>query len=57
VFDDAWDCVALHHAGAKHEPPPEDSGMRKLNGQAGYYSANEGIFIQSIREYVKERIS
>jgi hypothetical protein len=53
VFDSTWDCIALHHAGAKHEPPPEDSGMRKLNGKSGYYSANEGISIESIRDHAR----
>ena len=52
VFDRTWTCIALHHAGATHDPPPEDSGMRKLNGKDGYYSANEGIYIQSIRDDV-----
>jgi len=54
VFDKAWNCVALHHAGAKHDPPPEDSGMRKLNGKDGYYSANEGISIESICDDVEK---
>lgn len=54
VFDDTWACIALHHAGAMHDPPPEDSGMRKLNGKEGYYSANEGIYIRSILDDVRK---
>ena len=36
-----WEVIALHHAGGK-------LGMPKLNGQAGTYAANEGIWVQSI---------
>jgi V8-like Glu-specific endopeptidase len=35
-----WEVVALHHAGAESMP--------KLNGKAGRWPANEGIWIQSI---------
>ena len=56
VFDKNWNCIALHHAGGKHDPPPDDSGMRKLNGESGYYSANEGIYIESIREAISKTV-
>lgn len=37
VFDDAqWRVIALHHSGGK-------MGMRRLNGAAGTYAANEGL--------------
>lgn len=36
-----WEVIALHHSGGK-------LGMPKLNGQAGTYAANEGIWVQSI---------
>jgi hypothetical protein len=36
-----WEVIALHHSGGK-------LGMPKLNGQAGTYAANEGIWLQSI---------
>jgi V8-like Glu-specific endopeptidase len=41
VFDAMWNLVAVHHAGG--------SQMRRLNGQPGFYEANEGIRIDAIR--------
>ena len=41
VFNDQWELIALHHAGR--------ADMRKLNGLAGTYEANEGISIHAIR--------
>jgi hypothetical protein len=37
-----WKLVGIHHA--------SDDNMPKLNGEPGTYQANEGIWIQSIRE-------
>jgi hypothetical protein len=42
VFNVKWDLVGLHHAGR--------TDMPKLNNKEGVYEANEGIWIQSIRE-------
>jgi hypothetical protein len=54
VFDGEWNCVALHHAGKRFDPEkPERSGMRKLNGKDGRYSANQGIWMGSIVEDVQ----
>jgi tetratricopeptide (TPR) repeat protein len=39
----SWEVIALHHKGGI-------KGMRRLNGVAGFYAANEGIGIQSIRQ-------
>ncbi len=47
VFNDGWKCIALHHAGRRREVP-KSSGLKKLNGDPGRYSANEGIWIGSI---------
>lgn len=46
VFDRYWDLVAVHHAGS--------DTMRRLNGKAGVYSANEGIWIDAIRRGLGE---
>jgi len=51
VFDDAWNCIALHHKGHKFDPlKPQTSGLPRLNGAEGRYSANQGIWIGSIAE-------
>ncbi len=48
VFNQDWDLVALHHAGGMN--------MKKLNGKAGTYPANEGIYFQSIRDAVVAKL-
>jgi hypothetical protein len=45
VFDEYWDCVALHHAGHADQP----DGIPPLNGRSAYVKANEGIWIGSIQ--------
>lgn len=40
-----WQVIALHHLGGK-------SDVRRLNGKTGAYAANEGIWIQSVRDGV-----
>lgn len=48
VFNgNSWEVIALHHKGGK-------LGMPKLNGAAGSYAANEGIWIQSIVAQTKQ---
>ncbi|HVE60325.1 MAG TPA: serine protease, partial [Chitinophagaceae bacterium] len=46
VFNARWDLIGLHHAGRKDMP--------KLNGKEGYYEANEGIWIQAVRNQLKK---
>lgn len=45
VFDDQWKLIALHHGGGL--------GLKRLDGQAGFYDANEGIHIHRILEAVR----
>lgn len=48
VFNSSgWEVIALHHKGGK--------AMPQLNGQDGLYEANEGIWIQSIVEAVRQK--
>ncbi len=44
VFNQQWDLLALHHAGGKN--------INRLNNQPGTYPANEGLYIQSIRDAI-----
>lgn len=44
VFNQQWDLIGLHHAGSDEMPC--------LNGKAGTYQANEGIWIQAIRNKI-----
>jgi hypothetical protein len=55
VFDDKWDCIALHHAGGKSTPGVELYGIAKLNGLITAWEANEGIWIGSIVDDVREK--
>ena len=41
VFDDAWELIGIHHKGG--------ATMRRIDGQAGTYAANEGILVSAIR--------
>ena len=45
VFNQLWQLVGLHHAGAEALP--------KLNGKDGTYQANEGIWISAIIDYFR----
>jgi V8-like Glu-specific endopeptidase len=42
VFNQQWELVGVHHAGNEQ--------MKKLNGREGVYEANEGIWIQAIKQ-------
>jgi V8-like Glu-specific endopeptidase len=44
----SWEVIALHHKGGK-------LGMPRLNGVQGSYAANEGIWMQSIVNQVREK--
>lgn len=55
VFDEVWRVIALHHAGGRYDPQSSLLGMRRLNGKSGRYSANEGLWIVSIMEDVKQK--
>lgn len=46
IFNSQWKLIGLHHAGGKE--------MLKLNKKGGTYAANEGLWIQSIIEKMKE---
>lgn len=48
VFNQQWDLLALHHAGGMN--------MKKLNGKAGTYPANEGLYFHSILDAVAARL-
>ncbi|MFY9610160.1 MAG: serine protease [Blastocatellia bacterium] len=48
VFNRKWELVALHHKG--------DSDMPRIDGKAGTYEANEGIWIQAIKEGLSEAL-
>jgi V8-like Glu-specific endopeptidase len=52
VFDQYWDCIALHHAGGKRDPKHEEYGIPSLNAGPGFVEANEGIWIGSIQDHL-----
>lgn len=45
VFNQEWKLLGVHHKG--------DEKLKKLNGSKGVYSANEGIYIQTILKRLK----
>jgi len=55
VFDDRWDCIALHHAGGKRNPREDRYGIPRLNGLNTAWEANQGIWIGSIQDEVKAK--
>jgi Trypsin-like peptidase domain len=55
VFDDKWDCIALHHASGKRNPREERYGIPRLNGLSTAWEANQGIWIGSIQDEVKAK--
>jgi hypothetical protein len=55
VFDDKWDCIALHHAGGKRSLREERYGIARLNGLNTAWEANEGIWIGSIVDDIKAK--
>lgn len=55
VFDDFWNCIAVHHAGAQLSPERGKPGREMLNGKVGRYSANEGIWIGSVVQGVLQK--
>lgn len=54
VFNDYWECIALHHAGSKVDPP-RSYGLAPLNDGEDMVSANEGIWIGSIQDDLKKK--
>ena len=46
VFNSQWKLIGLHHAGGKE--------MLRLNDKEGTYEANEGLWIQSIKQKMEE---
>lgn len=57
VFDEKWRCIGLHHAGGKLEPGTGKVGLPRLNGGLTMTEANQGIWMQSIIEDVRKKIS
>ncbi len=48
VFNSTWNLIGIHHLGGE--------SVQKLNNQSGFYEANEGISIQSIRSAVAAKL-
>lgn len=51
VFNENWECIAIHHAAGQFSG---GGGLARLNGKPGRYSANEGIWMGSIRETIRK---
>jgi hypothetical protein len=47
AFNENWDLIGLHHAGSKTMP--------RLNRKSGTYEANEGIWIQAVRDAMTKK--
>lgn len=48
VFSQEWKLIGVHHAGGE--------AMPKLNGEAGTYEANEGMWVQAVREALDQEL-
>lgn len=48
VFNQQWELLGVHHKG--------DELMKKLNGKEGAYAANEGIYIRTIIQHIKNSL-
>jgi Trypsin-like peptidase domain len=55
VFDHIWDCIALHHAGGKSNRREERYGIPSLNGGNIAVEANQGVWIGSIQDHVRDQ--
>lgn len=55
VFDEYWQCIALHHAGGKRDPQRGEYGIAALNGGYTLVEANEGIWMGSIQDDVRKK--
>ncbi|QFT71786.1 hypothetical protein FIU92_01985 [Ruegeria sp. THAF33] len=53
VFNEGWECIALHRAGSRYVAGKEP-GMKQLNGKTGRYSANEGVWVGSIKARIPD---
>lgn len=53
VFNEGWECIALHRAGSRYVAGKKP-GMKQLNGQTGRYSANEGVWVGSIKARIPD---
>lgn len=49
VFNRCWQVIAVHHKGGQQMP--------KLNRQPGTHAANEGVWIQSIRDAIAQTLA
>jgi hypothetical protein len=56
VFDSTWQVIALHHTGGRYNPLASELGLPQLNGKPDRYSANEGIWMESIRQDIARQM-